>query len=129
MQVQLKFAAVALVIALAGCSTQPIQNVDQAAVTNAAGKPLTREQVRSSIVRAGAALGWQIADETPNRLVGTIQLRKHTAIVEIPYSAAGYAIEYRSSTNLDEKDGKIHKNYNGWIQNLHRGINAQLSAS
>jgi len=129
MQVQLKFAAVALVIALAGCSTQPIQNVDQAAVTNAAGKPLTREQVRSSIVRAGAALGWQIADETPNRLVGTIQLRKHTAVVEIPYSAAGYAIKYRSSTNLDEKDGKIHKNYNGWIQNLHRGINAQLSAS
>jgi len=25
-------------------------------------------------------------------------------------------------------DGQIHKNYNGWIQNLNRGITAQLSA-
>ena len=32
--------------------------------------------------------------------------------------------------NLDASgDGQIHKNYNGWIQNLTRGINAQLSAS
>jgi len=26
-------------------------------------------------------------------------------------------------------DGKIHRNYNGWVQNLARSINAQLAAS
>jgi hypothetical protein len=62
-------------------------------------------------------------------LVGTLQLRTHTAVVAIPYSPRSYSVQYRSSVNLDEKGGTIHKNYNGWIQNLTRGINAQLSAS
>ena len=62
-------------------------------------------------------------------LVGTILLRNHTAVVEIPYSANDYSVKYRSSANLNEANGNIHKNYNGWIQNLTRGINAQLSAS
>ena len=28
--------------------------------------------------------------------------------------------------NLDEKGGTIHKNYNGWVQNLDKAIRAQL---
>ncbi|HSV70365.1 MAG TPA: hypothetical protein VLI72_09650 [Methylibium sp.] len=104
-------------------------NVSDAAVSSASGKPLSQEHVRSAIVRAGAALGWQMKDERPNLLVGTLQLRSHTAVVEIPYSPSAYSIKYRSSVDLNEKDGQIHKNYNGWIQNLTRGITAQLSAS
>ena len=80
-------------------------------------------------MRAGAALGWQMKEERPGMLVGTLNLRKHVAVVSIPYTANSYSVQYRSSVNLDEKDGQIHKNYNGWIQNLTRGINAQLSAS
>jgi hypothetical protein len=68
-----------------------------------------------------------MADEGPNMIVGTLNLRTHTAVVEIPYSTSTYSIKYRSSVNLNEKDGMIHKNYNGWIQNLTRGINTQLS--
>jgi type IV pilus biogenesis protein CpaD/CtpE len=115
--------------ALAGCNTVPIMNVADAPAASATGRPLSAEQVRGAIVRAGAALGWQMKDEGPNMMVGTIHLRTHTAVVEIPYSARAYSVRYRSSVNLDEKDGSIHKNYNGWIQNLTRGINAQLSAS
>jgi hypothetical protein len=97
-------------------------------VSTSSGKPATQEQVRNAIVRAGAALGWQMKDEGPNKVVGTLMLRTHTAVVEIPYSTTEYSIRYRSSVNLDESGGNIHKNYNGWIQNLTRGINAQLSA-
>jgi hypothetical protein len=129
MRYHVTLAVLAVTIAVAGCNTMPIQNVNQAAATNAAGKTLSKDQVRGAIVRAGAALGWQMKDEGPDMLVGTIQLRKHTAVVEIPYSASNYSIKYRSSENLDEKGGNIHKNYNGWIQNLTRGINTQLSAS
>jgi hypothetical protein len=129
MRIHYSLAAVAIAFALAGCNTQPIQNINQTAVVNAAGKPLTRDQVRGAIVRAGGALGWQMADEGPGKLVGTLSLRKHVAVVEIPYTASGYAIKYRSSVELHEANGQIHKNYNGWIQNLHRGITAQLSAS
>ena len=124
-----KLAVLAIVIALAGCSTAPIMTVTDAVATSASGKPLSKEEVRSAILRAGSALGWQIKDESPNLLIGTIQLRKHLAVIEIPYSSNNYSIKYRSSTNLDESGGKIHKNYNGWIQNLTRGINAQLTSS
>lgn len=129
MRSYIKIAALALVVALVGCNSAPIQNVSQAPAISASGKPLSRDQVRGAIVRAGAALGWQMKDEGPNMLVGSIALRNHSAVIEIPYSANNYSVKYRSSANLDEKDGNIHKNYNGWIQNLQRGINAQLSAS
>lgn len=116
-----------LAVSLTACSA-PIKNVDNAAVTAVSNKTLSSVEVRSAIVRAGAALGWQIKDESPTTLVGTLHLRKHTAVVEIPYSSDSYSIKYRSSENLQAKDGSIHKNYNGWIQNLTRGINAQLAS-
>ena len=117
------------VVALAGCTLAPIQNVNNVTVTTQANKPLTSEQVRGAIVRAGATLGWIIKDAGPGRLQGTLMLRTHTAEVDIPYSANEYSITYKSSINLQEGGGKIHRNYNGWIQNLNRGINAQLAAS
>jgi hypothetical protein len=129
MRPYIKLATLALAFALAGCTTAPILNVSEAPANSASGKPLSRDQVRTAIVRAGASLGWQMKDESPNMLVGSIMLRNHTAVVEIPYSANNYSVKYRSSTNLNEANGNIHKNYNGWIQNLTRGINAQLSAS
>jgi len=116
-------------VTIAACTTAPIMNVDNAAVANTAGKPLTAEQVRIAIVRAGAALGWQMKDEGPGKLTGTLNLRTHTATIDIPYSASSYSIQYKSSTNLQESGGTIHKNYNGWIQNLTRGIAAQLALS
>lgn len=85
-------AMVALAIAIAGCTTVPIMNVESAAVP----------------------------------AVGTLTLRSHTAVVEIPYSSTSYSIKHRSSVNLDEGGGNIHKNYNGWIQNLNKGISTQL---
>jgi hypothetical protein len=129
MRIHTVLATLAIALAVTGCNSVPIHNVDQAPAISASGKPLTREQVRSAIVRAGAALGWQMKEEGPNMIVGNIQLRTHTATVAIPYNANSYSIKYRASTGLDEKGGTIHKNYNGWVQNLTRGINAQLSAS
>ena len=130
MRNSIKFAALLIATAaLAGCNTLPIQNVSDAPVVTATGKSLSNEQVRAAIVRAGSSLGWQMKEEGPGMLVGTLILRTHTAVVAIPYSSRAYSIQYRSSTNLDAKDGNIHKNYNGWVQNLTRGINAQLAAS
>lgn len=120
-------SALTATLVLIGCSTVPIMNVDNAAVPTTSGKPLTKEQVRAAIIRAGGALGWQMKDEGPDKLVGTLVLRTHTAVVEIPYSATNFSIKYRSSIDLNESGGNIHKNYNGWIQNLHKGINTQLS--
>ena len=124
-----KIVVLAVVLAVAGCNAVPILNVKDAAVTSASGKAMSNADVRSAILRAGTTLGWQMKDEGSNMLVGTIMLRDHTAVIEIPYTSSNYSIKYRSSTNLKESGGNIHKNYNGWIQNLTRGINAQLTAS
>ena len=115
---------------LAACNTlAPISNVDNVAISSQSNRSLNPQEVRGAIVRAGAGLGWVMKDDGPDRMRGTLALRTHTAEVEIPYSAASYAIRYRSSTNLMAADGKIHRNYNGWVQNLTRSINAQLAAS
>jgi hypothetical protein len=115
---------------LAACTTlAPIQNVAEVSVAPQANKALSAEQVRGAIVRAGAGLGWIMKDAGPGQLHGTLLLRTHTAEVLIPYSAASYRIQYKSSSNLQEAGGMIHRNYNGWIQNLNRGINAQLAAT
>jgi hypothetical protein len=54
-------------------------------------------------------------------------LRTHTAVVDIPYGAAKYSILYRSSEDLQAADGKIHRNYNGWVQILDRQIRSEIS--
>ena len=120
----------ATAIGLAACGTlAPIQNVDNASVASAATKPLSSAQVREAIVRAGAGLGWIMKDAGAGKLNGTLILRTHTADVQIAYSPTTYSIGYKSSINLQESGGKIHRNYNGWIQNLNRGIAAQLAAT
>lgn len=117
----------ALVILLAGCSTVPVQNVDNAPV-NASNTNYDLSDVTKAIQKAGTGLGWQMREVTPGHIVATLALRTHVAIVDITYSLDNYSINYKDSTNLKYDVGKntIHKNYNGWIQNLTNAINAQL---
>ena len=116
---------ISTVISLGACTTKPILNVNDAPVLTT--KSLDAVQVRRAIVSAGVALGWQVVDVNPGVLRGTLKLRDHTAIVEIPYTTGKYSIIFKSGDNLGEKDGQIHKNYNGWIQNLDNRIKAELT--
>ena len=108
---------------------EPILNISDAPVTSASGKAMTNDQVKGAIIRAGAGLGWIMKEAGPGKLTATLAVRKHTAEIEIPYSSKSYGVNYKNSTNLEAADGQIHKNYNGWIQNLNKNINAQLSSS
>jgi hypothetical protein len=116
------------VLLLAGCRSAPIQNISDAPVTSISGKAVSAAQVRTAIMGAGAGLGWRMVDAGPGKLEGTLTLRDHTAIVEIPYSAKTYSILYKGGQNIGERDGNIHKNYNGWVQNLDRAIRGALNA-
>jgi len=122
------FAIVGIVLCLgastAGWGAQPIQNVNDAAIVSA--NPVQAAQVKSAIMVAGTSLGWQMTEVRPGLIQGTLNLRKHTAVVDIPYSTTKYSIVYKSSVNLDERDGQIHKNYNSWVQNLSKKIGTEL---
>ena len=121
-------AAAAAAFVLAACqSLVPVYTVNDAAISTPSGHHLTAAQVRSAIITAGTSLGWHVVDAGPGRLEGTLHLRTHTAVVDIPYGAAKYSILYRSSEDLQAADGKIHKNYNGWVQNLDRQIRTEIS--
>jgi hypothetical protein len=119
--------AAVIALAVAGCARMgPIVNLEDVPVAASNSKP-TAAQVRQCIITAGTSLGWKIADAGPSKLQGTLTLRTHTAVVDIPYSATKYSIVYRSSEGLNEANGTIHTNYNGWVQNLDRTIRTELS--
>jgi hypothetical protein len=117
----------AVAIAAAGCTAQPIYTVTDAPITTPTGKNLSMQEVQAAIVRAGVPLGWQITPEKPGRLTGRLTLRSHVAVVDIEHNTKQYSIKYRDSTDLNAKDGTIHRNYNSWVQNLDKSIRAQLS--
>lgn len=123
-----KACAVAALLVLAACARSgPIYNVNDSPVSTASGKAPQAAQVRAAIITGGASLGWRIVDAGPGRLEGTLVLRTHTAVVDIPYNATSYSIKYKSSQNLNEANGTIHANYNGWIQYLDRAIRTEIS--
>jgi len=117
----------ALILVAAGCrGAVPVYNVTDATV--AASKPNpSLDDVGKAVQRAGATLGWQMKQTKPGHMLGTLNLRKHVAVVDVNYSAQSYSVNYKDSTELDYDGQNIHPNYNGWIQNLDKAIKAQLS--
>jgi hypothetical protein len=108
-----------------GCTAIPVYNIDSAPIV--AEKQVPMEQIKASIMRAGIGLGWVMRPTSEGRIVGTLTLRKHVAIVDITYSQENYSIQYKDSTNLKYDGTNIHKNYNGWVQNLNNAIQSKLS--
>lgn len=117
--------ALAMLVA-AGCKSAPVYNVQDAAVATGATSA-SMENVKSAIIRAGSSLGWNMKPAGDGKMIGTLQLRKHVAVVDIRYNSQTYSILYKESQNLDYDGTNIHSNYNGWIQNLNRAIQTQLA--
>ena len=110
---------------LVGCRTAPVYNVvDAPVVTDKKG--YTLDDMKKAIVRAGGTLGWQMTDMGSNNIQGTLHLRSHMAQVDIPYTKESYSILYKDSSDLNYDGEIIHRNYNGWVQNLDRAIKVQL---
>ena len=114
--------------ALAGCTSAPIRNVSDAPVLTGSGKAVTAEQVRTAIVGAGKGLGWSMTPADPGLVVGRITLRGHSAVIDVRYTPKTFSIQYKDSTGLNYQNGQIHKNYNGWVDNLERDIRGNLLA-
>lgn len=116
----------AAALSLGACRSAPIYTVDSAVM--AAPADATLDGVTAAIKRAGAGLGWQMIDDGPGKITGKLYLRSHIAIVSISFDTRQFSIAYQDSTNLNYDGRLIHKNYNGWIQNLEKAILAQATA-
>lgn len=118
----------ALVVALGiGCRSSIVKNVQDAPMTFATENKPSIELIKKAIIVAGSGLGWRIKSQSPGHLIGTLNLREHTAIVDIKYTTENFSITYNSSTNLSYDGTNIHSNYNGWIQNLEKAIIIQIT--
>ncbi|MDM7086163.1 hypothetical protein QUG53_05370, partial [Enterobacter asburiae] len=88
----------------------------------------TADQVKTAILKAGQKRDWIMTETGPGMIKGRLQSRDHSVQVSIPYTATSYSINYENSLNLKAADGKIHKNYNRWVNNLDHDIQLNLSA-
>ena len=124
-------ACLALVATIGCKGGAPIYQVKDAIVQTASGKELTREQVQKVIIEAGVKNEWIMAVVKPGEILGTLNVRNHTAVVTIPYTGKNYSIIYKDSTNLKYSAEKqtIHQEYTYWIQRLDNEIRARLTAA
>ncbi|HFK7270031.1 TPA: lipoprotein [Enterobacter asburiae] len=117
-------AAAVFVGALAGCArTAPIAQVHSIVSTGH-----TADQVKTAILKAGQKRDWIMTETGTGMIKGRLQSRDHSVQVSIPYTATSYSINYENSLNLKAADGKIHKNYNRWVNNLDHDIQLNLSS-
>ncbi|AYO14453.1 hypothetical protein D0812_08560 [Vibrio owensii] len=118
------FISVLLTLLLVGCGrVQPVMNVEDTPVAY----DLQNKQVKAAIVQSATKRGWTIEETSPSLLIAKINVRSHFAEVEIPYSNKYYSIIYLNSVNLKASDGKIHRNYNRWVNNLNVDIQRALA--
>lgn len=117
----------ALTLGLSACGEKPLIRNIQSQPVQVNAKNYTETQVKSAIISAGAGLGWIITEAGPGKLTGKIDVRnKHTAVIDISYDKKSYSINYVSSLGLESDGTTIHQNYNRWIANLEKAINANL---
>ena len=117
------FLALALVL-LVSCRTTPIMNPGRLTV-----QCPSREHMRDAIVDALKGRRWVVTNEQPDSIEASLILRKHSAKISIDFDADSFDISFVDSSGLKyqkKSNGTetIHKNYNGWIQNLVQDIRA-----
>ena len=125
--------AVAAIIALAGCRAVPMHNPSDIAFAEPAAVEstprLTLEDYKNAIIRAGAKRGWSFEEQAPGHLIGDVAVRgKHFATVDVLFNTEEFSIKYRDSRNLnyDARRAEIHPNYNSWVTNLQKDIQAEI---
>ena len=108
----------------AGCTSKPVLNTQHDLPANA---QVSEEKMKTVIVNALQKREWNVQRLSPQLVQAEITVRnQYYAAIDIRYTRNSYAITYRDSRELGYKDGKIHRNYNRWVNNLDNDIMAGL---
>ena len=124
-QIHRLFAILALALLVTGCTSKPVYTAKEGFASNMG---FTDDQMKRAIVTALNDRQWVVQSVRPGMIKAEITVRgRHHAEVDIPYSPTEFQVVYRSSWGLDYNDGKIHGNYNRWINRLRDSILKELS--
>ena len=111
----------------AGCTSKPVLNTQHDLPANA---QVSEEKMKTVILNALQKREWTVQRLSPQRVQAEITVRnQYYAAIDITYTRNSYAITYRDSRELGYKDGKIHRNYNRWVNNLDSDIMAGLRSN
>ena len=111
----------------AGCTNKPVLNTQHDLPADA---QVSEEKMKTVIVNALQKREWTVQRLSPQLVQAEINVRnQYYAAIDIRYTRNSYAITYRDSRALGYKDGKIHRNYNRWVNNLDRDIMAGLRSN
>jgi len=101
---------------------QPIQNVENASIPY----DLDMEIIKKAVIDGCANGNWVGRHIKDGHVQCTLYIRSHMAKVDIRFDENSYSITYNSSENLKYKAGRIHRNYNKWVQGLNGSIQITL---
>ncbi|WP_460132019.1 hypothetical protein [Pseudomonas sp. S1_E04] len=111
----------------AGCTSKPVLNTQH---DLAADTQVSEEKMKTVIVNALQKREWSVQRLSPQLVQAEITVRnQYYAAIDIRYTRNSYAITYRDSRELGYKDGKIHRNYNRWVNNLDNDIMTGLRSN
>jgi hypothetical protein len=124
---QLGIMGLILIGLITGCGQAPtVQNIDN---SNYFAQAKAKNSVAKAIKRGASSKGWRTKMVKDGLIEANILVRnKYFVAVNIPYSAKGYKINYKSSRNLKYDPAKktIHGSYNKWTKILADRINYEL---
>jgi hypothetical protein len=140
------------VLLIAGCAI-PMVALDDVNQNHIINKPLTKEQVKESILEGAKYANWRVQDLNSSTMLATYKLRTHTVSVRIAYTESSYSLSYKSSykmkmyctkNDFDKKHVKvvsgihdcpggmppyaIHGAYQTWVDDLNHDIQTSLAS-
>lgn len=123
-----KLGLVLLCLALVSLSACGGRGVQVRTMERTVLQELPATKVEQAIITAAQRLNWSARKVSGNTIEATLVTRGHEVVVDILYTAKGYEIKYKNSTNMryDAEKQTIHGNYNRWLQRLDRNIQKEI---
>lgn len=116
-------SAAALVLGLTACQSTALQQV----YTDPVPYNLSQQQQEQAILEAGAGRGWLMTPQAPGQIHAELNIRSHKVITTVSYNPQSFSITYVDSANMNAKNGKIHRQYANWVNNLRQDIRVKMN--
>lgn len=126
-----KYIALAVGLAvLCGCGnrTVPITNFDNQPWPVAAQR-LTFGELTQRVERSASTAGWKLSEIAPGQLQAVLTEHRHIITVRITFNESAYSIDFVSSVNMDQENGKIHRKYVEWVELLEAAMTSGVGGT
>ena len=108
-------------VSVSGCASGSTETVStQVSATNA-------NQVKKALLEALHERDFTTKIVSDGVIEATYARGDHSVTVNVLYTANNFDIVYVTSTNLKAENGKIHRNYNRWINNVRKDTQKLLN--